>query len=213
MGKRVKAFGVLIFLIILTSIGVAIMIKTGLGLGPWDATALTFSYITGIKVGTMGMIFNFICIVGQIIILKSNFKGIKLLQIPIAMLLGHVINFVHYVVFKDLVINNYIVALISYILALICMSGIIGGIVELNLTTFPVEGLCLAISEKFNISFAKIRQLLDVVCIFLIVVLTLIFSVKWSMREATIMSMVIFAPVMGKFMPLIRKIYKKYGII
>ena len=43
--------------------------------------------------------------------------------------------------------------------------------------------------------------------------MTFVFSIKWSLREGTIISMIIFGPLLGISMPKIEKLYKKWDLI
>lgn len=213
MNKTVKSYMLLTILIILVSAGVALIIKIDTGLGPWDAMALTFSFLTGIKVGTIGMILNFLCIFGQIAILKKDFKKINFLQIPISILLGNSVNFFVYNVFKNLTFDNYILRLTLSITTIVFITFIIGAIVCLKLPTFSLEAFCSSVNEKTKIPFAKIRQWADFLCVGLIVISTLVFRISWSLREGTIICMIIFGPLLGIFIPRIEKIYEKIGLI
>lgn len=211
--KRIKVYGILFLLVIMTGIGVAILMKTDLGLGPWDATALTFSYLLNVKLGTMGMIINIFSVFLQILILGKKFNKFNFLQIPISLLLGNVINIFGYTIFSNLVIENYILKIIVCILITVFIAIMVAGIVELKLLTFPAEGLCTAISEKWGIPFSKVRQSLDYVCLLFIIVFTLIFSLKWTIRESTIISALVFPKSLAFFLPRMENLYKKWSIV
>lgn len=213
MEKTIKGFIMLCIFVIFTGIGVAIMMKVDLGMGVWDATSLTFSYLTGLKLGTVGMVINILCVLLQIIILNKKFSIINLLQVPAAILLGVVINFFGYYFFKDLVVTDYWLKIVLCILMTIFIAFNIAGIVALRFLMLPPEGLCLAISTKWNIPFAKVRQWLDYVCVIIIIVFTLIFSIKWSIREAAIISALLFSRTLGYLLPKIEKFYEKTGLI
>ncbi len=212
MNRTVKSYGLLTLLIILVSIGVALMVKTDTGLGPWDAMALTFSFLTGMKIGTIGMICNFLCIFGQIALLGKNFKKINFLQIPISILLGSTVNFFLYTVFKNLTFESYLSRIGVAIISIVFITFLVGAIVCLGLPTFSLEGFCSAVHQKTGIPFAKFRQWVDFFCVGLIIILTLIFPIKWSLREGTIICMLIFGPLLGIFMPIIERMYEKLGL-
>ena len=213
MNRAVKLYGLLTVLIILVSIGVALMVKTDTGLGAWDAIALSISYMTGIKMGTIGLIFNLLCVVGQMILLGKNFKKINFLQVPISLLLGNAVNFFVYTVFKDLTFNSYILRITVAATSVAFIAVMIGAVVILGLPTFSLEGFCSAVHKKTGLSFAKFRQWVDFFCVGAIIVLTLMSGIKWTLREGTVFSMLTFGPMLGFFMPRIEKLYKKWGII
>lgn len=89
MKRMIRAYGLLILLTILAGMELALLVKMNVGVAPWDAMALSFSFLTGIKMGTIAIICNYLCVLGQIILLKKEFKKINFLQIPISMLLGY----------------------------------------------------------------------------------------------------------------------------
>lgn len=81
IGLQIKKYLVLIFLIMLTGIGTAFSLKAAVGVGAWDALIQSLSFLGALRVGTVGMILNIICIIGQILFLRKDFKWINLLQV------------------------------------------------------------------------------------------------------------------------------------
>ena len=175
--------------------------------------ALSFSFLTGIKMGTIAIICNFLCVLGQIVLLKKEFKKTNFLQIPISMLLGYAINFFLYTVFKDMEFSNYIFRITTNIIVLVSVAFTMGAIVVLGLPTFALEGFCSAVHMKTGIPFAKFRQWIDFFCVGIAIVLTLVFPIEWSLREGTIISMILFGPLLGIFMPRIEKLYEKWDLV
>lgn len=51
MNRMIRAYGLLILLTILAGMELALLVKMNVGVGPWDAMALSFSFLTGIKMG------------------------------------------------------------------------------------------------------------------------------------------------------------------
>ena len=213
MNRMIRAYGLLILLTILAGMELALLVKMNVGVGPWDAMALSFSFLTGIKMGTVAIICNYLCVLGQLILLKKKFKKINFLQIPISMLLGYSINFFVYVVFKNMAFNNYIFRITTNIIVLVSVAFTMGAIVVLGLPTFALEGFCSAIHAKTGIPFAKFRQWVDFFCVGLVGILTLVFPIEWSLREGTIISMILFGPLLGIFMPRIEKLYEKWDLV
>ena len=213
MNRMIRAYGLLILLTILAGMELALLVKMNVGVDPWNAMALSFSFLTGIKMGTIAIICNFLCVLGQIILLKKEFKKTNFLQIPISMLLGYAINFFVYTVFKDMEFSNYIFRITTNIIVLVSVAFTMGAIVVLGLPTFALEGFCSAVHMKTDIPFAKFRQWIDFFCVGIAIVLTLVFPIEWSLREGTIISMVLFGPLLGMFMPRIEKLYEKWDLV
>jgi len=99
------------------------------------------------------------------------------------------------------------------VIVLVSVAFTMGAIVVLGLPTFALEGFCSAIHVKTGIPFAKFRQWVDFFCVGLVVILTLVFPIEWSLREGTIISMILFGPLLGIFMPRIEKLYEKWDLV
>ena len=72
MSKNVKRYILIVIGFMIVGTACAFTLKANIGVGAWDSLAKSTSEITGLEVGTMGMIFNCSCVVGQIIILKKK---------------------------------------------------------------------------------------------------------------------------------------------
>lgn len=211
--RELKRMILLLLFITIVGIGGCLSLKAAVGVGAWDAMIQTFSFMSGIKVGTLGIMLNLVCVIGQAIILRKNFRLNQLLQIPISIFLGVVVNFIFYEVLYVFTIDSYLLNIILLILSYIISSFGIAVIIVLDIVIFPVEGLCMAISSKTGYEFSKTRQLLDIISIIVVIVFTFIFSVKLTLREGTIIGMLIFGPLMGLFIKNIKSVFIKYRII
>lgn len=212
MNKNIKRYLLIVLAFMIVGTGCAFTLKANVGIGAWDALAKTTSDIIHIEVGTMGMAFNCLCVLGQIIILRKNFKLIQLLQIPLSVLLGTVINFVLY----DLLVfpfDSFIGGIALYLVAsTVCAFGV-SIVMLLDEVTFALEGFCMAITTIIPIKFHISRQLADVFSIIVIIILTLIFNVSWSIGIGTIIGVLIFGPSLGIFMKLLKPVLKKQNLL
>ena len=207
-----KKYISLVMIVICTGFACALSLKAAVGVGAWDAFAQTISSMIHIKVGTMGMILNCSCIVGQLVILKKEFRPIQLLQVLVSVILGSVVNFMLYDVLS-FEINAYVTRLILILLAYVLCAIFVGAIMVLDLVTFPLEGLCMALEKVTPFKFSQIRQAVDVICIIIGVVLSLALNIPLAVREGTVIGMIMFAPLMGKFMEIEKPLFKKWGLI
>lgn len=211
--KQIKRITLLIALLVMVGLGASVSLKAAIGVGAWDAMAQTFSFLTGIKVGTLGMLFNSLCVLGQVLVLKRNFRWIQLLQLPLNVFLGTIINFFLYEVLGGVTIDSYIVNLALLTGALIFISLAVGAVMLLDVVTFALEGFCMAIAQVTGIGFSKIRQRVDIFSILVILLLTYSFSLPLSLREGTILGMLIFAPLMGFFMAKLRPLFQRLDLL
>lgn len=206
-----KRYLVTIIGFIIVGIAAAFTIKANIGIGAYDAVAKSISDITDIQVGTMTIVINTSCVVGQIIVLKKDFKLINLLQVPLSVLLGVVINFVYYNLLT-FTFDSYILGIVMYTLAsLVCAFGV-SVVMAVNEVTLALEGFCLALSGLVHIDFAKLRQYADFLSIIIVIVLTLIFKIPFNIGLGTIIGAIIFGPAIGIYMKILVPLFKKAGI-
>lgn len=192
-----------------TALGASLIMKVAIGLSPWDSLGQSISLATSIKVGTVGTILNISCFVLQLLLMKKEFKLPVLFQIPMSILLGWVVNLFYYDILSGLNVSNYGLKLIVYFIGLIILAFSIGLIMAANRIVFPLEGLCLQISKHFGPSFVKVRQGFDIASILLSLLLFVIFKTTLTIREGTILSMLIFGPLAGFFLEKLKPIIDK----
>lgn len=211
--KLIKQYSTLGLFIALTGCGAALSLKAAIGVGPWDALAQSISFLTFVKVGTIGMIMNISCVGGQLIFSKGKFDPKVLLQIPVALVLGSLINFVYYDVLGTLVIDSYWVRFILLLVSTSIIAISVSGIMELGLVTFALEGFCMVLSDRFSLRFAHLRQAVDILSVIIVIGLTVVFKIPPTLREGTIISMMLFGPMLAFFMPRINIVLSKYDLV
>lgn len=181
--------------LLICSLGDSMNFKAEIGVSPYEATQLTAFYITGIKVGTLAIISNFILLGGQILI-KKNLTLFMLLQIPLCIVQGYLLNLIIYILFGRLTLNYPLRVL--FLLSGILLAGIgVGMMVYSNVGIFPLEGFCKALSEEKNLNFARVRQGADILFVVSCLLISLIFRYPFAIREGTVVAALLFSPVMN----------------
>lgn len=74
--------------LIIMTLGVAVSVKSDLGVTPISSIPYTMTVVTGMDLGIATMIFSVIVVLLQILLLRKDNKLINLLQIPIGILFG-----------------------------------------------------------------------------------------------------------------------------
>lgn len=199
--------------IIITAIGASLAMKAAVGVGAWDALSQSVSRVIDIKVGTFSMILNISCVVVQLILLRKDFKVKHVLQIFVSILLGIVVNFMYYEVLSNISIDNYLISVGLFILScIICAIGVSTALL-INLVSFPLEACCMVVAEKINKKFGPIRQLVDIVSIVIAMGVALAFRDTITVREGTIIAMVIYGPMLDWIMRFISPRLRKLELI
>lgn len=207
--KRILLCLVSIFLF---SFGVSFTLKASIGVGSWDAITQTISDISGYQIGTVGIFLNTICIVIQFILLGKDFKFKHALQFVLITSLGYAINFVYYDVLSFLTLEGYAMKVLFLVMGTIINALAVAIVMLVDVVTFAFEGANLAIANALKMDFPKVRQISDGVVIFSAVVLSLLFSTPITIREGTIIGMILFAPLMGFFIRTLKPSFRKYGL-
>ena len=175
---------------------VAFAIKAGIGVLPVDAAITSIATLIGMKVGTFSMLFHGSFFLGQIAMEKKNFRKTELLQILYITLGGSVLNFFLYTVLKNVSFSFYPIRLAVCVLAFIVSAFGCTLVLETHLMRTPMEGCIQMIAERIGTTMGKLRQKIDIVLVVISVAITLIFGVEWTLREGTIIAMLIFGPMM-----------------
>ena len=181
---------VLVLGVIIVGCSSALTLKAAIGVGAWDALAQTGSDVTGIEVGTVGMCFNFLCI-----------------------LLGIIINFMLYQVYNNFIVTEYWINVALLILGYIICAFAVGMVMVLDIVTFALEGACMAVSKVSGKKFHVLRQGVDIISVLLIIIIVFVTEVPLAVREGTIIGVLLFGPMMGIFMKLQKPVFKKLNLI
>lgn len=192
--------------------GFCLAIKAAVGLGAWDAMSLAVSNMTGIKVGTVSILFNSACILGQLLMERQNFKLIELLQFFNVFLGGIVLNFFIYILFANVYIASYPLRILTSIVGYIIGALGVMIIMETQFVRTPLEGFCHILADRYGKPLGRLRQTADISFIIIIVILTFLFKTELTIREGTIICMLIFGPVLDLFKNPLRKVMDRLSV-
>jgi len=197
-----------IILIILVGIGASFTLKATVGVGAWNALAQSISHLSHVKVGTIVMALNSFCVLGQWLLLRRRFGMRNLLQLPVGIVIGAVINIIYYDVLGGFTVETYFYRLVLLIIAYNILAVSVAAVIVLDVISFPLEGFCMVLSEQKGWSFSSVRQFADVFSILIVLILTLSMSIESTIREGTFIGMFLLGPLMGYYMRLIAPILR-----
>ena len=181
--------------LMMVSIGDSLCFKANIGVSPYEALALTFNYMSHIKIGTLTLFVNACMILFQVI-LSKQFKVKYVLQFFMSLFFGMIVNTIVYQVLSGITLQYY-QSLIMEIIGLCISASGCGLLVALNVCVFPCEGFALTFSNTFKVDFQKTRQVIDIILVISCISLSLIFQCGFALREGTIIAACIFSPIMG----------------
>lgn len=171
----IKRYILLIISLFFSALGVAVTKRGELGVSPISSVANVMSYrIPSLSLGTWLIIWNCVLIVGQILILRKDFRLIQLLQIPVSFLFGYFTDFGTWCA-SFIPAERYPVRLILVIAGVIILGFGVSLSVIADVIMNSGEAFVKAVSDKTNKNFGDVKIVLDVSYVITAVILSLVF--------------------------------------
>ncbi|WP_120196138.1 hypothetical protein [Lacrimispora algidixylanolytica] len=186
-----------IFFFILFGFGVSLQLKASIGQSVLNALAVTLSYGIEMKVGTILNVINSLFFLFYLLLRRTKLNQSDAIQILATILNGYIINFFLYQTLSFWTPNHYYQRIILYFTGLIFASISLGGVLAIGIIKFPLESLCLTISEKYHMNFSKIRMSCDVIFLAVALLLTFLMKSPLEVREGTVISILLLSPLLG----------------
>lgn len=205
--ETVKRYVLFIISLFFCGVGVAFTKHAELGVSPISSIANVVSIkFDFISFGTWLIVSNCVLLLGQIILLRRNFKPIQLLQIPLSFLFGYFTDFGLWII-EDIPNENYIVRLLLVAAGIIFIGfGIALGVIA-DVILNSGEAIVKAISDVTKKEFGTVKIIFDITWVLMSVVLSLIFfdGKLLGTREGTIISAVFVGVTVKFFKPLMQE--------
>ena len=148
--------------LMIMTVGVAVSVKSALGVSPISSIPYTITLVSGIDLGVSTMLFSTLMVVLQILLLRKRYELIHLLQLPIGLVFGAFLTLSGKMtnLFPDF--DSFP---LHFILMLISTMIIATGVflyVSSGLVPLPTEGFVLAVSIVTKKAFSTIKVFYDV---------------------------------------------------
>lgn len=185
------------FAFLLLGLGISLQIKASIGQSMFNAFSMLLANLIHIEIGTMINLLNLLFFIIYLFIKPTPFNLQDFIQIIATMANGYVINLFTYTIFNHMIIQYYYLRVFTFLLGLLLASISLGAILAMEIIRFPLESLCIVLSQKLNYSLTKVRMYFD----FFFLISTLIFTVinhqTLYIREGTIISFLLLSKLMG----------------
>jgi uncharacterized membrane protein YczE/CBS domain-containing protein len=158
--------------------GIAISVKSGLGVSPVSSIPYTITCVAGIEMGRATVLFHIVLVIGQILLLRKSFKVKNLLQIPVGILFGSFTTFCNSLVAMFPTPENLGIRIVMMLFSTVIIAFGIFLYVPADFIPLAGEGMMLAVSQVTRIKFATVKVMFDttMVVISLIVCLVVLHS-------------------------------------
>lgn len=170
-----KRYILLVFGLFFSAFGVAVTRHGELGVSPISSVANVLGLkITSLSMGEWLMIWNCILIVGQILILRKEFKLVQLLQLPVSLLFGLFMD-IGTACVSHIPADAYPARLIFAAAGVFILGFGISLSVTANVVMNSGEAFVKAISDKSGITFGNVKIGFDIISVLLSLILSMLF--------------------------------------
>ena len=208
MSKKeiVKRYILFVISLFFMGIGVAFTKHAGLGVSPISSVANVVSCkFDSISFGTWLFISNCVLLLGQILLLRRNFKLIQLLQVPLSVIFGYFTDFG--MKLAGMFPNDIYILKLTYVICgiIILAFGISLGVIA-DVILNSGEAFVKALADVTKKSFGNVKIAFDISWVILSIILSLIFfgGQLVGTREGTVIS----AVSVGVFVKLFNKLLR-----
>jgi uncharacterized membrane protein YczE len=191
--KLIKSY----LLYLVSAFGISLGVIANVGVSSYNSMNLAIATASGIKIGTATILFNSLFLCLYMMLTKFSEKPKYVIQAMAVLMFGGLINFFTYTVLGGIIPESYTQRLLLITLGTMIGGSAIGGIIYYNVITFPLESLCVKLSEMSRFTFVKIRYSVDIICIVISISLSLVYALPFYVREGTLISMIILSYAMN----------------
>ncbi|MDE6671715.1 MAG: hypothetical protein K2K16_05910 [Ruminococcus sp.] len=156
------------------TIGIALSVKSDLGVSPVSSIPYTLTVCWGIEMGKATILFHCVLIVIQILILRKNFKIKSLLQLPVGIVFGYFTTFCNSLADRLPTTDNYFIRICMILISVVLVA--IGIFMYLPSDIMPLagEGVMQAVSDTIKVEFSKVKVAFDVTMVIVSLITCLI---------------------------------------
>lgn len=179
MSRRKTSFmirgGFYVIGFLIMTLGIAISVKSDLGVSPVSSIPYTITCVWGMEMGRATILFHIVLVMVQLLILRKNFQMKNLLQVPVGILFGMFTTLSNYLMtffpepkmllfkFSMLMISTFFIAIGIFLY------------VPTDIVPLAGEGTMLAISFMTKKKFSSIKLMFDISMVALSVFVCLMF--------------------------------------
>lgn len=180
------------------TIGIAISVKSDLGVSPVSSIPYTLTVCWGIEMGKATILFHCVLIVIQILILRKNFKLKSLLQLPVGIVFGYFTTFCNSLAERLPATDNFFIRILMILISVVLVA--IGIFMYLPADIMPLagEGVMQAVADTLKMEFSKVKVVFDVTMVIISLVTCLIFlHTMGSVGIGTVIAALLVGVVIG----------------
>ena len=154
MKVRIPMYFVGLFIM---TIGIALSVKSNLGVSPVSSIPYTMTCVWGIEMGKATIMFHAALVLIQILILRKRFKPINLLQVVVGIVFGYFTTFCNYLATYLPSTDNMVMRIVLMLVSTVFIAVGIFFYLPADLIPLAGEGVMQAVSDVTKIEFSKVK--------------------------------------------------------
>lgn len=192
------------------TIGIAISVKSNLGVSPVSSVPYTMTRCWNIEMGRATIIFQSFLVLMQLFILRKKFKIRSLLQVPVGIVFGYFTTFSNHLMTFLPDVDNYAVRIFMILISIVLIAVGLSFYIPANIMPLASEGVMQAFAEVTGIAFSKLKVAFDVsVVVISLAVCLIVTKSLGSVGIGTVLAAVLVGIVLGRIIKLRTTIKKR----
>lgn len=143
------------------TLGIAISVKSDLGVSPVNSIPYTITCVFGIEMGKATILFHIGLVLLQILVLRKAFQAKNLLQVVVGVIFGYFTTFCNYLMTFLPDPHNLLVRLGMMLISVFLIAFGIFLYVPTDIMPLAGEGAMLAISQVSGVAFSTVKIIFD----------------------------------------------------
>ncbi len=202
LGIRLVSYFVGLFIM---TIGIAISVKSNLGVSPVSSIPYTITCVFGIEMGNATILFHVFLVLLQLALLRKKFKAINFAQVLVGIVFGKFTTLCNTLASFLPTPENIAIRIIMVLVSVVIIAIGIFFYLPADIMPLAGEGAMQTISELTGISFPKVKTGFDISMV-VVSLITCLIALKslGSVGLGTVIAAVLVGVVLGE-------ITKKFG--
>lgn len=139
------------------TIGIAISVKSNLGVSPVSPIPYTMTCVWGIEMGKATILFHVALVALQILLLRRKFKPVQLLQVAVGIVFGYYTTFCNHLIGFLPTPENIPIRMFMMLVSTVFIAGGIFFYLPADMIPLAGEGAMQAVSTITQIDFPKVK--------------------------------------------------------
>ena len=178
--------------------GIAISVKSNLGVSPVSSIPYTITCVWGFEMGKATILFHLALVLLQVLLLRSRFKVKNLLQIIVGIVFGYFTTFCNWCAAFLPTPDHIVIRILMLLVSVLLIAIGIFFYLPANIMPLAGEGAMQAVSDVSGIPFAKVKVAFDcsMVAVSLITCLIILHSLG-SVGIGTVIAAILVGITLG----------------